>query len=183
MKREKTTKRGLTNSNSCVFYRANVEDRNHLFFGCHFIAGIWLRILRLCGNTRMPRNWENEFLWVIAAKGKSFCSITNRIAWGATIYHLWKQRNSRIDGFVAGWVLVSFGPWLPLPRLWAGLWVWCLFPGCESVFGFLFCCLWLLLVVSGCCLLFSFRGGSVRFSFLLDLGLVYSLVVGLAFWK
>ena len=41
-----------------------------MFFGCHFTAGIWLRILRLCGNTRMPRNWENEFLWVIAAKGK-----------------------------------------------------------------------------------------------------------------
>ena len=39
------------------------------------------------------------------------------------------------------------------------------------------------LVVSGCCLLLSFRGGSVRFSFLLGLGLVYSLVVGLAFWK
>ena len=36
----------------------------------------------------MPRNWENEFLWVIATKGKSFCSIT--------IYHLWRQRNSRI---------------------------------------------------------------------------------------
>ena len=44
----------------------------------------------------MPRNWENEFLWVIATKGKSFCSITKRIAWGATIYHLWRQRNSRI---------------------------------------------------------------------------------------
>ena len=36
----------------------------------------------------MPRNWENEFLWIIATKGKSFCFITKRIAWGATIYHL-----------------------------------------------------------------------------------------------
>ena len=44
----------------------------------------------------MSRNWENEFLWVIAAKGKSFCSITKRIAWGASIYHLWRQWNSRI---------------------------------------------------------------------------------------
>ena len=67
-----------------------------LFFGCQFSAGIWLRILRLCGNSRMPRNWENEFLWVITTKGKSFYSITKRIAWGATIYHLWRQRNSRI---------------------------------------------------------------------------------------
>ena len=51
------------------------------------------------------------------------------------------------------------------------------------MFGFLFCCPWLLLVVLGCCFFLSFRRGSVRFSFLLGLGLVYSLGVGLAFWK
>ena len=45
----------------------------------------------------MPRNWENEFLWVIANKGKSFYSITRKIAWGATIYHLWGHRNRRIQ--------------------------------------------------------------------------------------
>ena len=81
-----------------------MEERNHLFFGCHFTAGIWMRVLRLCGYVRMPRNWENEFLWVMGAKGKSFISITKRIAWGATIYHLLskkkkkkkKKRNSRI---------------------------------------------------------------------------------------
>ena len=82
---------------SCVFCRADVEDRNHLFFGCKFTASIWSRILRLCGFSRMPRNWENEFLWVIANKGKSFCSITRKIARGATIYHLWGHRNRRIQ--------------------------------------------------------------------------------------
>ena len=82
---DKLLKRGLTNSVSCVFCRASVEDRNHLFFGCHFTTGIWLRILRMCGISRMPRNWENEFSWVIATKGKSLCSITKRIAWGAII--------------------------------------------------------------------------------------------------
>ena len=92
----KLLKWGLTNSVSCVFCRASVEDRNHFFFCCQFTAGIWIRILRFCGNFRMPRSWENEFLWVIATKGKSFCSITKRIAWSATIYHLWGQRNSRI---------------------------------------------------------------------------------------
>ena len=44
-----------------------------------------------------PRNWENEFLWVIANKGKSFSSITRKIAWGATIYNLWGHRNRRIQ--------------------------------------------------------------------------------------
>ena len=81
---------------SCVFCQASVKDRNHLFFGCQFTTGIWMKILRLCGHSRMPRNWENEFFWVIGTKGKSLSSITKRIAWGATIYHLWRQRNSRI---------------------------------------------------------------------------------------
>ena len=93
---DKLLKWGLKNSISCVFCRASVEDRNHLFFGCQFTAGIWKRILRFCGNIRHPRNWENEFLWVTATKGKSFCAILKRIAWGATIYHLWRQRNSRV---------------------------------------------------------------------------------------
>ena len=44
----------------------------------------------------MLRNWENEFLWVIRTKAKSLSYITKRIAWGATIYHLWRQRNSKI---------------------------------------------------------------------------------------
>ena len=94
---DKLLKWGLISSISCVFCRANVEDRNHLFFSCHFTAGIWQRILCLCGVSRTPRNWENEFLWVIANKGKSFSSITRKIAWGATIYHLWGHRNRRIQ--------------------------------------------------------------------------------------
>ena len=69
---DKLLKWGLINSMSCVFCRVDVEDRNHLFFDCQFTAGIWLKILKLCGFSRTPRNWENELLWVIANKGKSF---------------------------------------------------------------------------------------------------------------
>ena len=50
----------------------------------------------MCGQYRTPRGWENEFLWVTGCKGTSFCSITKRITWGASIYHLWRQRNVRI---------------------------------------------------------------------------------------
>ena len=59
---DKLLKWGLINSMSCVFCRENVEDRNHMFFGFQFTAGIWMRILRLCGKSRMSRNLENEFL-------------------------------------------------------------------------------------------------------------------------
>ena len=55
-----------------------------------------MRVLRLCGQNRIPRRWDNEFLWVIGCKDKSLCSITKRIAWGASIDHVWRQRNARI---------------------------------------------------------------------------------------
>ena len=44
-----------------------------------------MRVLRLCGQYRLPRRWENKFRRVTGCKGNSFCSITKRIAWGATI--------------------------------------------------------------------------------------------------
>ena len=85
---DKLLKWGLINSIACVFCPANVEDRNHLFFEFQVTAKIWMRVLRLCGQYRLPRRWENEFRWVSGCKGNSLCSITKRIAWGASIYHL-----------------------------------------------------------------------------------------------
>ena len=80
---DKLLKWGLKNSISCVFCRASVEDRNHLFFGCQFTAGIWKRILRFCGNIRHPRNWENEFLWVTATiYQKGLCGVLPYIICG-----------------------------------------------------------------------------------------------------
>ena len=67
---DKLLKWGLLNSTSCVFCSRNIEDRNHLFFECTFTANIWKRVLMLCGESRMPRTWDNEFLWVIGCKGK-----------------------------------------------------------------------------------------------------------------
>ena len=34
-----------------------------------------MRVLSLCGQSRLPRRWENEFRWVIGCKGNSFCSV------------------------------------------------------------------------------------------------------------
>ena len=62
----------------------------------HCGVRIWMWVLRMCGQYRLPRRWENELLWVISCKGNSLCSITKRIAWGASIYHLWRQRNARV---------------------------------------------------------------------------------------
>ena len=93
---DKLLRWGLISSMACVYCQANEENRNHLFFECQVTSGIWMRVLRMCGQYRLPRRWENELLWVISCKGNSLCSITKRIAWGASIYHLWRQRNARV---------------------------------------------------------------------------------------
>ena len=38
-----------------------------------------MRVLRLCGQYRLPRRWENEFHCVTGCKGNSFSSIIKRI--------------------------------------------------------------------------------------------------------
>ena len=71
---DKLLKWGLTNSVSCVFCRARVEDRNHLFFGCHFIAGIWLGAVRFsfvfsssrCSYFACPGLWD-LFTWLLVS--------------------------------------------------------------------------------------------------------------------
>ena len=65
---DKLHKWGLTNSRSFVFCQVSDEDRDDLFFGFYFTTGIWMRILRLCGNSRMPRNWVNEFLGLLTPR-------------------------------------------------------------------------------------------------------------------
>ena len=46
---------------------------------------------------KISASWSLELTKLVAKKGKSFCSITMKLAWGATIYHLWGHRNSRIQ--------------------------------------------------------------------------------------
>ena len=33
----------------CVLYKQDIENRNHLFFGCNFSQYIWKKVLELCG--------------------------------------------------------------------------------------------------------------------------------------
>ena len=89
-----------------------------------------------------------------------------------------------IDGFVAGWVLVYVGPWLPLPGLWAGLWGVVSLPGMRK-------CVWffvlLSLVVVGCFGLLpspKFLGEVLSvFLFFWALGSCFLWLWGFGFWK
>lgn len=36
-------------------------------------------------------------MWVCSLKGKTLGTVVRKLAWAATIYHLWRQRNARIQ--------------------------------------------------------------------------------------
>jgi hypothetical protein len=85
----------------CKFYSYQMEDREHLFFQCSFTNRIWKVIMALCLVSNAPTDWNLLIDWgILHLKGKSFRASLCKVAWWATVYHLWLQRNSRIHGGV-----------------------------------------------------------------------------------
>lgn len=75
-----------------------IETIDHLFFSCPVAKGVGATVYnQCCLNTRSPGCWESELLWAANQfKGKGFPSLVRKIAWGATIYHIWRERNARL---------------------------------------------------------------------------------------
>ena len=87
---------GMEMEGNCVFC-GEQETRSQLFFGCSFSQEVWSEVLRMSGLNRRVMCWEQELEWARKRlKGKALISILMRAAWNAHIYHIWKERNSRI---------------------------------------------------------------------------------------
>ena len=79
------------------FYQHEKETRDHIFFGCTFAKCVWKKVLEICGLSREIGSWEDELKWAVRKlKGKALVSILLRLAWKATIYCLWRERNRRV---------------------------------------------------------------------------------------
>lgn len=109
--RDKLLAWGMTTSANCPLCQRYPESKDHLFYECNFSAAVWEVILRKCNVYRYPRFWSNELLWVIHnLKGNSFAATIKKLAWAATIYHLWRERNGRIheNVFIPQTEIISF---------------------------------------------------------------------------
>ena len=72
------------------------KTRDHIFFGCTFAKCVWKKVLEICGLSREIGSWEDELKWAVRKlRGKALVSIMLRLAWKATIYCLWRERNRR----------------------------------------------------------------------------------------
>ena len=53
--------------------------------------------MQLCGLNRRIVSWNEELEWATKKiKGKALLSIVLRLAWKASIYHIWRERNRRM---------------------------------------------------------------------------------------
>lgn len=69
--------------------------RDHLFFQWSFTKRVWESILRLCLISDFNTSWKELVEWsVVHLQRKGLRATLCKIAWWATIYLLWNQRNA-----------------------------------------------------------------------------------------
>lgn len=87
----------IVSENKYIFCNGLGETQDHLYFCCDFSAYILTAILRRIFFGRKMLNFDEELGW--AAKncgGKAITTYVYRSALATTVYHVWKERNSRI---------------------------------------------------------------------------------------
>ncbi|GAV88656.1 zf-RVT domain-containing protein [Cephalotus follicularis] len=87
---------GVIQNAACIFHCGETETLEHLFFQCPYSPKVWRDVLSLCNVFRPILSWTYEVLWMSThAKGKEFHHTIRKLAFAATIYHLWIERNRR----------------------------------------------------------------------------------------
>ncbi|GAV92662.1 zf-RVT domain-containing protein, partial [Cephalotus follicularis] len=94
--KDKLLAAGVVQDTACVFHCGENETMVHLFFQCPYSAKVWRDVLSMCNIYRPILSWPNEVLWMTShAKGKEFHHTIRKLAFAATTYHLWIERNRR----------------------------------------------------------------------------------------
>ncbi|XP_077223482.1 uncharacterized protein LOC143857094 [Tasmannia lanceolata] len=91
---------GMSRDTSCLLCGSDGESVDHLFFRCGYSDRICRSILR---QFNYRRNLKNSVLkeeeWIRSHfKKKEQCASAMRIAFGAIIYSVWRERNARLHG-------------------------------------------------------------------------------------
>ncbi|XP_043717559.1 uncharacterized protein LOC122665471 [Telopea speciosissima] len=96
--RDNLLHRGIPVQHSCEFCWAGIESRNHIFFACPFSIDIWRRIFGMCSlHGQAPMNIFDAAIWVRYAAGRAgSLGVVLKLAFCATIKHIWFERNFRI---------------------------------------------------------------------------------------
>lgn len=79
----------------CVLCNSHFESRNHLLFDCQFNWIIWNYLATMTGF-HSPRRWHDLLISFRQDLGTGTHKKLLRIFWQASLYLIWRERNTRI---------------------------------------------------------------------------------------
>ena len=81
----------------CSLCKCHEESHIHLFFQCNFSNKVWTHMLKMMGCNIDETQWNNIVTKIVDMPcTNSIWSVVRRLCLGATIYHLWQERNFRL---------------------------------------------------------------------------------------
>ncbi|XP_077252378.1 uncharacterized protein LOC143891727 [Tasmannia lanceolata] len=89
---------GQSRNTRCLLYKQSAEYIDHIFFRCSFSSWIWRFILGRFNSKRKPlESLLAEESWIRSKfRGKGQSTIATKIAFSASIYCIWMERNKRV---------------------------------------------------------------------------------------
>ncbi|KAF2601882.1 hypothetical protein F2Q70_00027198 [Brassica cretica] len=86
---------GLQTDPTCLLCSTVPESRNHLLFNCSFSFAVWGLLSRRCSLQALA-DWDQIILQLTNLRTGKLHRRLVIIAWQATIYAIWTERNSRL---------------------------------------------------------------------------------------
>ncbi|XP_019085519.1 PREDICTED: uncharacterized protein LOC109126437 [Camelina sativa] len=86
---------GLNVPALCPLCDTHPESRDHLFFQCEYSASIWT-FFTIRARVSPPTQFMPCLLWIHSASSNGNLATILKLAFQASIYHIWKERNQQI---------------------------------------------------------------------------------------
>lgn len=86
---------GLQVDAVCLLCNSTDESRNHLYFECNFAFGLWLLVSSRC-RIAPHRSWDATMAQLQSLPRDRSTRLLTLLAWQASLYWLWNERNTRL---------------------------------------------------------------------------------------
>ena len=93
--RDRLNQWGLQVDPKCLLCNRSPETRDHLFFYCHFSYDLWMLVARRLDLAPM-RDWAGTLQQMTSLSLPLPQKLLVLLAWQATAYWLWNERNARL---------------------------------------------------------------------------------------
>ncbi|XP_024004030.1 uncharacterized protein LOC112081502 [Eutrema salsugineum] len=85
---------GMDVPSTCLLCNANDESLQHLFFSCPFSSEIWSTFYS-AAMLNPPSDFDQCLLWLLNPTSDANVSLILRLAFQASLYGIWRERNAR----------------------------------------------------------------------------------------